>query len=89
MGCTTLLVYRGVEQLVARQAHNLEVARSSPASATKTLKSPILSAFQRLRVLYSDSLRPKQHLFLPKILIIVFFIVNLQASQYFLKKLIT
>ena len=27
--------YRGVEQLVARQAHNLEVARSSPASATK------------------------------------------------------
>ena len=25
---------RGVEQLVARQAHNLEVARSSPASAT-------------------------------------------------------
>ena len=28
--------YRGVEQLVARQAHNLEVARSSPASATIT-----------------------------------------------------
>ena len=27
--------YRGVEQLVARQAHNLEVARSNPASATK------------------------------------------------------
>ena len=26
----------GVEQLVARQAHNLEVARSSPASATIT-----------------------------------------------------
>lgn len=26
---------RGVEQLVARQAHNLEVACSSPASATK------------------------------------------------------
>ena len=26
--------YRGVEQLVARQAHNLEVACSSPASAT-------------------------------------------------------
>ena len=25
---------RGVEQLVARQAHNLEVARSNPASAT-------------------------------------------------------
>ena len=28
--------HRGVEQLVARQAHNLEVARSSPASATIT-----------------------------------------------------
>ncbi len=28
--------YRGVEQLVARQAHNLEVACSSPASATAT-----------------------------------------------------
>ena len=29
---------RGVEQLVARQAHNLEVACSSPASATKIKK---------------------------------------------------
>ena len=29
-------IHRGVEQLVARQAHNLEVACSSPASATKT-----------------------------------------------------
>ncbi len=29
---------RGVEQLVARQAHNLEVARSNPASATKKKK---------------------------------------------------
>ena len=28
------LKHRGVEQLVARQAHNLEVACSSPASAT-------------------------------------------------------
>ena len=28
---------RGVEQLVARQAHNLEVACSSPASATNSL----------------------------------------------------
>ena len=27
--------HRGVEQLVARQAHNLEVARSSRAPATK------------------------------------------------------
>ena len=31
--------HRGVEQLVARQAHNLEVARSNPASATtRTLR---------------------------------------------------
>ena len=28
-------LHRGVEQLVARQAHNLEVARSNPASATR------------------------------------------------------
>ena len=28
------IIYRGVEQLVARQAHNLEVARSNRASAT-------------------------------------------------------
>ena len=28
-------LHRGVEQLVARQAHNLEVVRSSRASATK------------------------------------------------------
>ena len=34
-GKTVIQEYRGVEQLVARQAHNLEVARSSPASATK------------------------------------------------------
>ena len=32
---------RGVEQLVARQAHNLEVACSSPASATKKETQPI------------------------------------------------
>ena len=31
---------RGVEQLVARQAHNLEVACSSPASATKRKRNP-------------------------------------------------
>ena len=30
--------HRGVEQLVARQAHNLEVARSNPASATTIQK---------------------------------------------------
>ena len=28
-------IYRGVEQLVARRAHNPEVVGSSPASATK------------------------------------------------------
>ena len=33
--------HRGVEQLVARQAHNLEVARSNPASATKTSRKVI------------------------------------------------
>ena len=32
--------YRGVEQLVARRAHNPEVAGSSPVSATR--KPPIL-----------------------------------------------
>ena len=30
--------YRGVEQLVARQAHNLEVACSSLASATNNVR---------------------------------------------------
>ena len=35
-----------MEQLVARQAHNLEVACSSPASATKTPeKAPVEGAF--------------------------------------------
>ena len=33
--------HRGVEQLVARQAHNLEVARSNPASATKEAASAL------------------------------------------------
>ena len=41
--------YRGVEQLVARQAHNLEVVRSSRTSATnKKAAKPInqgLAAF--------------------------------------------
>ncbi len=31
--------YRGVEQLVAREAHNLEVVGSSPSSATKKMQS--------------------------------------------------
>ena len=30
--------YRGVEQLVARRAHNPKVVGSSPAPATKTIK---------------------------------------------------
>ena len=34
--------YRGVEQLVARQAHNLEVARSSRTPATKKKPQRIL-----------------------------------------------
>ena len=38
--------YRGVEQLVARQAHNLEVACSSPASATTTSEKQITKAFR-------------------------------------------
>ena len=33
------VTYRGVEQLVARQAHNLEVACSSPAPATSKLRN--------------------------------------------------
>ena len=37
--------YRGVEQMVARRAHNPEVAGSSPASATI---SSVLTAFERL-----------------------------------------
>ncbi len=32
---TFAVQYRGVEQLVARRAHNPEVVGSSPASATK------------------------------------------------------
>ena len=35
-------IYRGVEQLVARRAHNPKVAGSSPASAT--IASPLLHA---------------------------------------------
>ena len=34
--CTEKFKYRGVEQLVARRAHNPKVVGSSPASATKT-----------------------------------------------------
>ena len=34
--------HRGVEQLVARQAHNLEVACSSPASATTSSRNKLI-----------------------------------------------
>lgn len=34
--------FRGVEQLAARQAHNLKVAGSSPAPATIPADSPVL-----------------------------------------------
>ena len=46
--------YRGVEQLVARQAHNLEVACSSPASATTTSEKQITKAFRTFFV-YTES----------------------------------
>ena len=42
--------YRGVEQLVARQAHNLEVARSSPASATIKPRNALNKGFSAFRV---------------------------------------
>ena len=39
---STCKSHRGVEQLVARQAHNLEVACSSPAPATKKRRKVLL-----------------------------------------------
>ena len=36
----TAAIYRGVEQLVARRAHNPEVAGSSPVPATKKSQFP-------------------------------------------------
>ena len=42
--------HRGVEQLVARQAHNLEVARSSPASATIKPRNALNKGFSAFRV---------------------------------------
>ena len=39
------ILYRGVEQLVARRAHNPEVAGSSPVSATIKVKQ---SGYSRL-----------------------------------------
>ena len=39
-----VIKYRGVEQLVARRAHNPKVVGSSPASATKETQFPIWEA---------------------------------------------
>ena len=47
--------HRGVEQLVARQAHNLEVARSNPASATITSEVVDDQHFGRFPVYMPDS----------------------------------
>ncbi len=37
-----MINFRGVEQLAARQAHNLKVAGSSPAPVTIPADSPVL-----------------------------------------------
>ena len=50
-----LCVYRGVEQLVAQQAHNLEVAGSTPAPATNLQRNKL--------VLYNFLHRSKENLF--------------------------
>ena len=42
--------YRGVEQLVARRAHNPEVGGSSPPSATKQDISSEVSFFRALTI---------------------------------------
>ena len=46
--------YRGVEQLVARQAHNLEVACSSLASATNIIRECLYKAFPNVFYHISD-----------------------------------
>ena len=46
-----LLTYREVEQLVARQAHNLEVACSSPALATKYKDNNLIFRLLSFRLL--------------------------------------
>ena len=43
--------YRGVEQLVARQAHNLEVVGSSPSSATIVRKIQDLIVRKNVKVM--------------------------------------
>ena len=55
---------RGVEQLVARQAHNLEVARSNPASATNILLSHCNSATWRISQFIEGT---KVEIFLPHV----------------------
>ena len=52
--------YRGVEQLVARRAHNPEVAGSSPVPATSVAPDPIRFGFGRFFTLLLDR---KGHLF--------------------------
>ena len=49
--------HRGVEQLVARQAHNLEVTRSSRVSATEVQKVLDNKAFLDICVLGPDKNR--------------------------------
>ena len=48
--------YRGVEQLVARRAHNPEVGGSSPPSATnkKNRKTIVFSGFVVLFLLFAE-----------------------------------
>ena len=55
-GGTTKL-YRGVEQLVARQAHNLEVVRSSRAPATNFRK---MLSFEGIFLFYIQFLQSTQ-----------------------------
>ena len=50
LGAEESAAYRGVEQLVARRAHNPEVVGSSPASAT--IKSPEIVRFQDFFLLF-------------------------------------
>ena len=45
--------HRGVEQLVARQAHNLEVARSSRTSATQRKERDALAPLSRFLYTFS------------------------------------
>ena len=58
--------YRGVEQLVAREAHNLEVTGSSPVPATeKPFISKEINGFFMIRFLRLYNIRVYPHLLLP------------------------